>query len=69
MCGNFESIYFMGTALIALLSIFFVWLGKKYKFTYYNSLLLGWFGYFILLIVLQYHQQRTNQYKLEKLLG
>lgn len=64
MCShNLTATYFLGTALIALLSIFYVWMGRKYKVTYYNSLLLGWFLYFVLILVLQ--QYEREQYKME----
>jgi amino acid permease len=47
--------------MIALFSILFVWLGRKYKVTYYNSLLLGWVLYFVMLLVLQqYEKEQTN---------
>lgn len=49
MCshGTISVLQFIGATMIALFSILFVWLGRKYKVSYYNSLLLGWFLYFV----------------------
>jgi len=38
---------FWGAVIAALLSIAFVWFGKKKNISYYNALLGGWFLYFI----------------------
>jgi len=55
------ALYFISSVIIALFSIFCVWLGRKYKVSYYNSLLIGWFLYFILLLVIQ--QYERDQFK------
>ena len=52
-CHGTSALYFIGSVITALFSIFYVWLGRKYKVSYYNSLLIGWFLYFVLLLVLQ----------------
>lgn len=64
MCYSCESniIHFISFLGIALISIFFVWLGRKYKFAYYNALLLGWLGYFGILFLSQWYNRHVIKY-------
>lgn len=60
-CG-ITSLYFVSTLLTAFVSIFFVWLGRKYKVSYYNALLVGWLGWFGGILLTQWYDRHSVKY-------